>query len=227
MVSVRQLVLGVAALGFLAVTATAAIDVDTFMMAQTQTQKPAARPAARPGSTAQQRQPAPQAQPGAQAQPPQQGQPAQSPPPPTPTRTEIVRFDHWTVTCAEFAEGPRKRVCSAQLQVTQQNTTNVVLAWTIGLNPENQPVNVINTPTGVSIAPGVELRLGKAAVRKLPFVSCEQQRCTATMPLDSTLVRDINAVQTADVVVYAPNGSGVKFNFPLKGFDKAYAELAR
>ncbi len=92
---------------------------------------------------------------------------------------------------------------------------------------ENQIVNVINTPTGVSISPGVELRLGKAAVRKMPFVSCEQQRCTATMPMDNTLARDINAVTTADVVVYAPNGSGVKFNFPLKGFDTAYAELTK
>jgi invasion protein IalB len=215
MVSVRYAVFGLAAVALLAVTAGAAIEADGIVLAQNRQPQP------RPTATAQ-RQPQ-AAQPAAPA-----AQPAQQPaPPPAPLRTEINRFDHWTVTCSEFSEGPRKRVCSAQLQVTQQNTNNVVLAWTVGFNNENQIVSVINTPTGVSIAPGVELRLAKATVRKLPFVTCESQRCTASIPMDSNLVRDISAVAAADVVIYAPNGSGVKFNFPLKGFDKAYAELTR
>ena len=131
------------------------------------------------------------------------------------------------MTCSEFAEGPRKRICSAQLNVTQQNSNNVLLTWTIGLNNEFKPISVIQTPTGVSISPGVEVQLGKAAVRKLPFVSCEPNRCTASVPIDNSLVRDMSATQTADVVIYAPNGSGVKFNFSLQGFDKAYAEISR
>jgi invasion protein IalB len=144
-----------------------------------------------------------------------------------PHRTEITRMDNWTLTCNEFSEGPKKRSCSAQLNVTQQKSNNVLLAWTVGLDNENRPVSVFQVPTGVSIAPGVELRLGRAAVRKIPFVSCEPQRCTASTPVDNNLVRDISAASTADVLIYAPNGAGVKFNFPLKGFDKAYAELAR
>jgi invasion protein IalB len=179
---------------------------------------------------AQRRQPPPRPAPTTPAPPPAapaEAAPAAAPPAPVPHRTEILRFDNWTLTCNEFTEGAKKRVCTAQLHVTQQKSNTVLLAWTVGLDNENHPVSVIQTPTGVSIAPGIELRLGKAAVRKMPFVSCEPSRCTASIPVDNTLVRDITAAASADVVIYAPNGSGVKFNFPLKGFDKAYAELAK
>jgi invasion protein IalB len=219
MVSVRHIVFSLGAFGFLAVTAAAAIDSDGFVVAQGR--QPPPRPAA--GKTAQQ--PAPAAAPA--GQPAETPQAAPAPHAPVPRRTEILRFDNWTLTCNEFTEGPKKRVCSAQLQVSQQKTNNVLLAWTVGLDKENRPVSVIQVPTGVSIAPGIEVHLGKAAVRKMPFVSCEPARCTASIPVDNTLVRDISAAATADVIVYAPNGAGVKFNFPLKGFDKAYAELAK
>ncbi|HET9902542.1 MAG TPA: invasion associated locus B family protein [Xanthobacteraceae bacterium] len=207
-------------LGILAATTTvAATAAHDVLLAQGRQPQP--RPAAPP---AVRQQPAPAH--SAETQPPKSAEPQQPKPPQVPFRTEILRFDNWTLTCNEFSEGPKKRICSAQLNVTQEKSNNVLLSWTFALDGENRPVSVIQTPTGVSIGPGVQLRLGKA-VRKMPFVSCEPQRCTASIPVDNSLIRDIGGTADADVIIYAPNGSGVKFNFPLKGFDKAYAELAR
>src|SRR5262249_25219391 len=46
--------------------------------------------------------------------------------PQVPTRTEILNFENWAVTCNEFADGPKTRRCSALLQILQQNTNQIV-----------------------------------------------------------------------------------------------------
>jgi invasion protein IalB len=193
-------------------------------------------PAARPGGDAPATAPRPRRTPPAQPQQaqaqgqnqPQQPQaqtPAPAPAPPTPQRTEIVRFDNWTVTCLEYADGAAKKACSAQLQLHQTNTNQVVLAWTISINETKQFVTMLQTPTGVAIGPGIELQPEKAGKRKLTYESCEPNRCTSTVTMDAALLREVTAAPNAQVVIYALNGQSVQFNIPIKGFDKATAHL--
>ena len=172
------------------------------------------------------------------APPPVQGQQAQTqqpvqPPQPqaaapaarSPQRTEIVKFDNWTVTCLEYPEGTPKKTCAAQLQVQQSGFNQVLLAWTVSLNDSKQFVTLLQTPTGVSIPSGVELQPEKAGKRKLSYESCEPARCTSTLPIDAALLRELSTAPTAQVVIFAVNGQSVQFNIPIKGFDKASAHL--
>jgi invasion protein IalB len=172
------------------------------------------------------------------APPPVQGQQAQTqqpvqPPQPqaaapaarSPQRTEIVKFDNWTVTCLEYPEGTPKKTCAAQLQVQQSGSNQVLLAWTVSLNDSKQFVTMLQTPTGVSIPSGVELQPEKAGKRKLPYESCEPARCTSTFTIDAALLRELSTAPTAQVVIFAANGQSVQFNIPIKGFDKASAHL--
>jgi len=152
---------------------------------------------------------------------------ATQPPPPIPTRTEILNLDNWVVTCNEFAEGPRKRVCSALLRVVQQNSNQTVFSWTVGVENNKQMVAIMQTPTGVLIAPGVELKVGKLPPRKLPFASCDNGRCVATMPMDDMLLREMEVVPTAEAIIQGSQGNTVQFNIQLKGFDRAYAVLSK
>jgi invasion protein IalB len=161
----------------------------------------------------------------AQEAPAQTQQQQQQPPAPVPQRTEIVRFENWTVTCQEFAEGTPKKTCGAQLQVQQTGTNQTLLAWTVSINDSKQFVTVMQTPTGVAIAPGIELQPEKAAKRKLAFESCEPGRCTANFTMDAAMLREITAAPSAQVVIFAVNGQTVQFSFPIKGFDKAIAHL--
>ena len=158
---------------------------------------------------------------------PPSGQSQQSQPAPKiPTRTEILTFDGWVVTCNEF-ESPKSRVCSALLQILQQNNGQVVFSWTVAVDSNKQVVAVMQTPTGVAIAPGVELRVGKSPVRKIPFTSCETGRCVASMTMDANLLRELSASPTAEAVIQGSQGNSVQFNIQMKGFDRAYAVLAR
>jgi invasion protein IalB len=160
--------------------------------------------------------------PAAAAQP---QQPAAAPPK-IPTRTEILNFDNWVVTCNEFAE-PKTRVCTALLQIMQQNTNQPVFSWTVALDNSKQAITIMQTPTGVVIPPGVELRIGKPPARKISFASCDSGRCIATMTMDANLLRDMTTTPTAEAVIQGSQGNTVQFNIQMKGFDKAYAVLSR
>jgi invasion protein IalB len=152
-----------------------------------------------------------------------------------PQRTEILRFDNWTVTCNEFAEPTPHHECIANMQVIAQAQNQIVLQWTLGFDNNHQPGIVLQTPTGVAIAPGVELRFGtesdiksgKVAARRATYTICEANRCLATLPVDPILLKDMTAAQAAEVGVHSSQGTVVQFNIPMKGFDKAYTAAAR
>lgn len=208
-----------------AAAAPAAVAVEAPGRIQTAQTPPRPAPPRAPAATL----PVPAAAPAAQpapaapaAAPPAGAQPA----PPVPTRTEILNFENWVVTCKEFAEGPKTRVCSATLQIAQQNTNQVVFSWTIGFDNAKQMVAVMQMPTGVIIPPGVELRVGKVAPHKLAFASCDNSRCIATTPMDANLLREMTTVPTAEAVVQGSQGGAVTFTIQMKGFDKAYAVLS-
>ncbi len=172
----------------------------------------------------------PSAPPPHTSQPPQttgQQTAAVQPTPPAaqvPTRVEILNFDNWAVTCNEFADGPRSKRCSALLQIMQQNTNQTVFTWTVGLDERKQLMAVMQTPTGVVIAPGVEFKIGKLT-QKIAFTSCEPGRCIATMTIDANLLREMTTSQTAEAIIQGSQGNSVQFNIQMKGFDRAYAAL--
>jgi len=205
----------------LVVAATTTVPASTLSAATIEpwTQTAQAPPPARPA-------PRTPAAPAPAGQPATNGSPA-PPATPTPTRTEILNFDNWIVTCNDFAEGPRPRVCSALLQIAQQNTNQVVFAWTIAIDNSKQMVTIMQTPTGVNIPPGVELRVGKVPPRKIPFASCDTGRCIATLPMDTALLREMTTVPNAEAVIQGSQGNTVQFNIQMKGFDKAYAVMSR
>jgi invasion protein IalB len=189
--------------------------------------RPAARPPA-PAPAAPTPAPPAQAAPSAQAPAaPAQPQAEAAPPAQVPTRTEILNFENWVVTCNEFGEGARTRVCSALLRLINQNTKQIVFTWTIALDNNKQWITVMQTLTGVAIPPGVELRVGKAAPHKIPYASCDTGGCIATSVMDTNLVREMTTTPTAEAVIQSNQGTAVPYNIQMKGFDRAFAILSR
>jgi len=171
-----------------------------------------------------QQQPRPPARPpAAPAQPA-----AQAPATPQPQRTERVTYDAWTLTCTQTGNDPKK-ICSAILQVAEQQNQRVVFAWLIGRTPEGALTTVFRTPTGVQIQKGVELKLGTASSRRANFVICNQQSCEASLTMDDGVVREAvssvgaNGVATLTIA----DGRQINFTMPLKGIDKVIAAMGR
>ena len=140
-------------------------------------------------------------------------------------KTETINYENWILTCREFLDGPKKRNCSITVAVQKQDTNQIVLALTVQPNEQGQMVVSIQTPTGVAIAPGVELKLEKAAPRKSGFDFCEPSRCSASFIADKNFVREASAAASLTVVIQSSDGKPVTLEFPIKGFDKAYARM--
>jgi invasion protein IalB len=158
---------------------------------------------------------------------PQQTQ-SQPPAPVQPVRTEILNFDNWSVTCRDFAEGKRTHICFALLQIAQQNNNQnqVIFSWTIGLDEDNHQVMTLQTPTGVALAPGIELKLAKG-IKTIAYTSCETGHCLATSAVDAGLVRELSASAEIQAIIHSSDGREVTVNIPMKGFEKAYAALPK
>jgi invasion protein IalB len=187
-------------------------------------QQPQQRPAPAAPAPAQRPQQAPAQAQAAPAQPaaPQQAAPT-APAQPQPVRTEITPHDNWTVTCRDFAD--KRRACSAVLQVVQQQNNQVLFVWVLGKNNEGKLVSVLQTPTGVTLAPGVEVKLARGATRRATYVNCETNRCEATLDMDDAFIRDASGSESVEATLYSNAGQGVKFTLPFKGFDKALAAV--
>jgi len=156
--------------------------------------------------------------------------PAQSAPQPSmlpAQRTETINYDYWILTCRELLEGPKKRSCSATVAVQRSETGQTVLALTFQPNEQGRMTATIQTPTGIAIAPGVEVRFEKAAARKLAFDVCEPSRCVASLAADAAFIHDISTAAKITVVIQAADGKPVNFELPIKGFDKAYAGMTK
>lgn len=168
------------------------------------------------------------------APPPAAGQPpaaqpaaageAPAPEAPAPYRTEILSIESWTVTCQEFLLPKQKRLCAASLRVVRQGTQQVIMALNVGSDENGRPIGMLTTPTGVIIAKGVDLGVG-GTPRKLAFETCDNAQCTANIGFDEKLSRDLQAATSVDVTLTAINGSSIKVNFGVKGFDKALAAM--
>lgn len=142
-------------------------------------------------------------------------------------RTETINYDNWILTCREFLEGTKKRTCSATVALQRSETGQIVLALTVQLNDQGRTTASLQTPTGVAITPGIELKFDKAAARKAAYDSCEPSYCVANLTADTSLIRDASVSGMMTVVVQSSEGKPVSFEFPIKGFDKAYVKMTK
>lgn len=171
--------------------------------------KPAAKPAAAPSAAAT---PAPAAQSAPQAAP-------------QPWRTEIVVYDSWTTTCQEFREPKPQKLCNARMQIVREGTQQQVLTVVVAADDKGQMRAAFATPTGVAIAPGVDVVIGGAPARKATFESCDQSRCLASLAADDKFIKDLIGASDVEAAVITSTGQPVKLGFASKGFDKAWAHL--
>ncbi|WP_426425250.1 invasion associated locus B family protein [Bradyrhizobium genosp. A] len=155
--------------------------------------------------------------------PPQQG--AETPAP-QPEKTETTNFENWILNCREFVEGPKKRNCAMTVSVRKSDTNRVVLSWTVRPNDKGQFVSVVETLPGISIPPGIQLKLEKSSATKtIPIEVCEPAWCAGSLAMDKAFIQEASASGKVMIVITSSAGQPVQFEFPIKGFEKAYAKM--
>jgi invasion protein IalB len=130
-------------------------------------------------------------------------------------------FGSWQVQCQEA----NAKICRAVLQVIRDK--QIIMAWLVGADAKGVMQNVLQTPTGVMVSAGVDVKIGSAPARHANYAACGPQACTASFTLDDAFVKEAAAAQKTDVVMYALNGQSVDFGIPTAGLDKAVAALKK
>jgi invasion protein IalB len=139
--------------------------------------------------------------------------------------TKVATYGSWEVRCQN--PNLNTKVCAAWLEVINQQSKQVMIAWIVGPDNKGALQTLFQTPTGVRVAAGVDVKLGNAAARHVNYITCLPRQCTAGMPMDDAFVKDTIAAQKADVTLYAPDGKGINFGIPVIGFDKAVAAIKK
>ncbi len=147
-----------------------------------------------------------------------QQQPAQNG---TATKVEKA-FDGWLVTCLENANGKR---CSMRQTRVMPKTKQVVFAWTVVAGQDKKLVNVLTTPTGVSLQDGIRLSLGQSEPVQVSYSACGPRICQGTMPLDDALLQRLEGNPKVAVNFVLANKRLVQTEIDLKGFSNAYAYM--
>jgi invasion protein IalB len=156
--------------------------------------------------------PAPAAQPTAK--------PAPAPAPTAPRRTETINYDSWTVTCTDTVEKGSSKTCSGVLRVADNKSGQTLFAWIIGRDASGVLRTVMNTPTGVMIQNGVELKFGNSQPGVVPYVACTPQQCEASIVMVESMLKEARSNEKATATIHAVGGRAINFEMSIKGIDK-------
>ena len=80
------------------------------------------------------------------------------------------------------------------------------MLWQIGKGKNGGLVSTIQTPSGVLIKPGVQLKLGQRAAGYVAVYLMRPAACLAGLVMDDSLLKQATAAQKADVVLQAVDG---------------------
>lgn len=147
----------------------------------------------------------------------------------TATQTQwktAATYGSWQVRCREPA--PKEgAACSAVLQIAEKASGRVLFAWAVADMGKNGLMSVFETPTGVQIQSGLDVKVGDAPVRHVAFAACLPRRCTGQLQMDEALIKQMSAGVKSSVTIVAANGRGIEFGMSTVGFDKALAAISK
>lgn len=141
----------------------------------------------------------------------------------TPVNTVVI--DNWSLSCRDIAGEVDKKQCSAVNRIADKKTEQVLFVWLVGKNTEQKLVSSFQTPTGVLIAPGVDLELNDQRVRKINFVACDDRRCDANILMDEKFIDDVKITKQASAKIVSVTGHNILFKINTKGIQEVITAI--
>ncbi|EKF61570.1 invasion associated locus B family protein [Agrobacterium albertimagni AOL15] len=132
----------------------------------------------------------------------------------------VETHEDWSVACQASGE-----VTSCVVRQVQSNnqTQQVVLTAEIAKTPDGKFAGALMLPLGLSLAPGVQLKIGDVPLGATrPFSLCVQQGCLVPLDVTEDVIAKLRAGSALNITVTAgASAQPVHFAVSLKGFSKA------
>jgi len=134
-------------------------------------------------------------------------------------------FQDWRAKCVT-TENSAKPSCHIFQDLIQKESGKRVLHMAIGQLPDKQSVAVIITlPLGISLPPGLNVRVDKHDARQIPLQSCFANGCQAAFELDAQWKAQLTKGNAAEVIFYNLKGQPIGIPVSLKGISAALRAL--
>ncbi len=134
-------------------------------------------------------------------------------------------FRDWRLECEQpKADGPR--VCQISQRFVNQDDNRTLLHMAVGYSiREDRPAAIFTLPLGISLPPGVLVRVDQGESRRLPIEHCLPNGCRAYLALEESLLAELKAGLAAQVTIHDLNRNPVPIPVSLKGFTAGFNAL--
>lgn len=134
-------------------------------------------------------------------------------------------FGDWHLRCRPFQEGGPES-CILLQNLINPEKKQPLMQIAAGLwPPEKARGMIITLPLGVTLPPGIQVKIDNVQMTAVPFVQCGLNGCQAHVALDDKLFQAMKAGLQGMVSFKDPGNRPVQIPFSLKGFTAGMAAI--
>lgn len=127
-------------------------------------------------------------------------------------------FGSWTSKCEE-TQGDKQGGCFIFQNLVLREGGQRVLQVAVGFVPDSaEPIALLSLPLGISLPPGVSIRIADGEPTRFPVERCEPNGCRAGLKLSATLLDDLARNSQLTVTFYDAQRRPIEVPLSLDGF---------
>jgi len=141
--------------------------------------------------------------------------------------TDGQTFQDWRATCIDSGS-QQKQVTNCHIfqDLLQKESGKRVLHIAIGHLPDKKPLAVIITlPLGISLPPGLSMRINEKDSRQVPLQACFANGCQAAFELEPKWEKLLSTGNSAEVIFYNIHNQPISIPVSLKGISTGIKAL--
>lgn len=142
-----------------------------------------------------------------------------------PDAVTSIDVESWILSCRDIVGESDKKQCSASNRIVNQESGQVLFVWLVGKNTEEKLVSTFQTPTGIFIAPGLELQLNGPDVHKVDYTACDAQRCVANILMNDKFVAELKNTKELSAKIISVTGHNILFKIDTAGIEEVLATI--
>lgn len=139
-----------------------------------------------------------------------------------PADIEQSRYGAWTLRCEQIADGSRGCIMFQDLVLATGGQT--VLQFAVGLGPtDGTPTVLVSLPLGISLPPGIGVRIDDGTQASFPVERCEPNGCQAGMKMRPETLDQLRHGKSVALTFHDGQRQPITMLLSLDGFDEAFA----
>lgn len=138
---------------------------------------------------------------------------------------EAEKFGNWTAKCEE-SRGKVQGGCFIYQNLVLREGGQRVLQFAVGfVATSDEPIALLSLPLGISLPPGVTIRIGDGAPTRVIVERCEPNGCRAGLKLKPALLHQLAAGRQLTVTFHDAERRPIDVPLSLDGFSAGLEAL--